>query len=169
LIRHYAALCTDVSRPITSSETRKRLATYCSSGALFAIDATVGIIDLITDLLMDCGDSSNSHRDLAFEFESLLKTFTLTRLTIQMYDGKPLGQSLANTITPEILQCFISLRELLDSVNGTRLGFHFTVKLILISYWSTYTSLQHRILITLSEFIPENASEVTSSSGVIMK
>ena len=125
-IRHYGALCTDVSRPIISSETRRRLVTYCSSDALFAIDAAAGIIDLITDLLMDCRDSPSDHRDFALEFESLQQTFTLTRLTIQMYDGKPLGQSLANTITPEVLRCFITLRELLDSVNGMRQGFHFT-------------------------------------------
>jgi hypothetical protein len=52
------------------------------------------------------------------ELESLQKTLTLSRLAIQKYD-KPLCQILANTIIPEVLQCFFVLGELLDSIGGT--------------------------------------------------
>ena len=38
------------------------------------------------------------------------------RLAIQMYGDEPLGYSLTNTITPEVLRCFFLLRELFDSL-----------------------------------------------------
>jgi hypothetical protein len=68
---------------------------------------------------MNCRQLSVGYWDLALELESLQKTLTLTRLVIQVYENKPLGNSLANTITPEILRCFAVLQELLNNLNGT--------------------------------------------------
>jgi hypothetical protein len=96
------------------------------SNAVAIVDTVVGLIDKIADLLMECTDFSNGLRDLALEFESLQKTLTLTRLVIRKYDNKPLGQVLIKTVTPEVVQCFIVLQELLGNVDGTWLGFNVT-------------------------------------------
>jgi hypothetical protein len=63
----------------------------------------------------------NDHHDLVLELESLHQTLTLTKFTIQKYDKTPLGQSMANTVAPEVKLCFAALQELLGSINGTRL------------------------------------------------
>jgi hypothetical protein len=130
LTPHYAPinLSRNLLRPISTPETLSQgnLVAYHSSDAVGAVDIAVGLIVQITDLLMDRRDSSSGHWNLALEFESLQKTFILTTRIIQKYDNKPLGQSLAKTITPEVLRCCIVLQQLLDSVSGTWLGLHFT-------------------------------------------
>jgi hypothetical protein len=79
----------------------------------------VRLIEKITELLMDSSKVSIGHRNLALELESLQITLTLTRLAIQMYENKPLSESLANTITPEVLGCLSVLWELFDRIDGT--------------------------------------------------
>jgi hypothetical protein len=98
----------------------------CSSDAVAVVDAAVDLIDQIAELLKDWRDSSTSHLDLALELQSLQKTLILTGLAIQKYDSKPLGRSLADTIVPEVLRCFVVLQELLYSINGAWLGFSIT-------------------------------------------
>jgi hypothetical protein len=95
------------------------IVSYSSSNVVGIVHAAVGLIEEITELLMDCRQSSKAHLDFALELESLQRTLSLTRLAIQMYENQPLGQSLANTIAPEVLRCYCALWELFDSINGT--------------------------------------------------
>jgi hypothetical protein len=44
----------------------------------------------------------------------------------QRYDNTPLGRSLANTITLEVLKCFLVLQDLFNNVDGTWLDFNIT-------------------------------------------
>jgi hypothetical protein len=90
------------------------------------IDKSVGLIVQITRLLHDRRDGSNSQRDLVHELKSLHQTLTLTGLAVQEYEGRPLGQSLANTITLEVGRCRVVLQELFDGINGTWLGLNIT-------------------------------------------
>jgi len=93
---------------------------HFSSSAVAIIGTVVGLIETITDeLLVDSKQSSSMHRDLALELESLQRTLSLTRLAVQIYQDRPLGQSLANTITPEVLACLFTLQELLDHIGST--------------------------------------------------
>ena len=78
------------------------------------------MIDITTNLL-DRNHASSNLRDLALELETLHQTLTLIKFTIQKYNNIPLGQSLANFITPEISRCFAALQELLGSITDTRL------------------------------------------------
>jgi hypothetical protein len=85
------------------------------------VDVAGGLIIRITTLLIDPRDPSNNCRDFELELKSLQRTLTLIRLAIQEYDDRPLGRSLAHTITPVVQKCSILLSELLDKVNGTEL------------------------------------------------
>jgi hypothetical protein len=129
-LRHHIAL--DVrekpSLPIGDSEVlpQARRAAYSAHEALALVSAAVVLIDQITELLMDHRQSSSSYLDLALEFESLQRTLTLTRLVIHLYDNKPLGQGLVNSITPEVRRCVIILQDLLDSIDGAWLDFSIT-------------------------------------------
>jgi hypothetical protein len=91
---------------------------YRLSEVLFIIDTVVDLIIQITNLLVDPGDH---RRDLKLELKSLQQTLILIRLAIQEYDDRPLGQSLAYTITPEVHRCSTVLSELYDSIKGTGL------------------------------------------------
>jgi hypothetical protein len=106
-----------VYRPKTSQQ--RDPVVYTSSSAVAHVAAVVDLIDKISELLLDCRLSSNGHLDLALELESLQMTMTLTRFVLQMYENQPLGQSLANTITPGIQECVFVLQELLDSIDDT--------------------------------------------------
>jgi hypothetical protein len=118
----------NLSLPIGSPETLPQgsFVPYCSYDAVPIVGGAIALIDQITELLMDCRQSSSGRRDLVLELESLRKTLVLTRLTIRKYDNRPLGQSLAKTITPEVLRCSFILQELLDSVDGAWLDFSIT-------------------------------------------
>jgi hypothetical protein len=91
------------------------------SEVLFIIDLAVDLIVRITNLLVDPEDPSNNRRDLKLELKSLQQTLILIRLAIQEYDDRPLGQSLAYTITPEVQRCTTVLSELYDLIKGTGL------------------------------------------------
>lgn len=119
----------DPSRPISganTSPTNRQLVTINHFDAFSDVDTAVGLIVQITHLLIDCRDTSNNHRDLAIELKSLHQTLTITGLAIKEYKGRPLGQSLANMIAPEVEQCCTVLREMLGRVNGTWLGLNNT-------------------------------------------
>src|SRR6266436_476452 len=88
----------------------------------YAVDTAVGLIIQIASLLVDHEDSANNCRDLKLELKSLYQTLTLTGLAIQEYIDKPLGRSLASTITPDVERCTALLSELLDKVSGTGQG-----------------------------------------------
>jgi hypothetical protein len=90
------------------------------------LDASIGLIIQITDLLIHPRKSSNTNQDLALELKSLQQILTLTALTIQEYADRPLGWSLVNVIIPELEQCHTVLQELLSRVENTRLGLRFT-------------------------------------------
>jgi hypothetical protein len=115
-----------MSNPVTLSQHRHIVAPYQSSHSISTIDSTVNLIIQITNRLIDHTDSSNNHRDLQFQLKFLHQTLMLTRLAIQEYDGRQLGQSLANTITPEVVRCFIVLQEMLGSVIATCQGLSLT-------------------------------------------
>jgi hypothetical protein len=86
------------------------------------IDTAVGLIVQTTALLLDCRDTSKTHLDLKLELTSLQNTLTLTGFAIQEYDDRPLGRSLANTITPEVERCRLVLQELHNKLDGTWQG-----------------------------------------------
>lgn len=90
------------------------------------INITAGLIVQITHLLHDRREASNNHRDLVHELKALHQTLVVTGLAIQEYESRPLGQSLANTITPKVEQSYITLQELLDRANGTWQGLNLT-------------------------------------------
>ena len=102
------------------------LITYGSSDAVGIVNAAVGLVDQITDILMECTQSLSIHRCLALELESLQKTLTISGLVINKYGDRPLGQSLANTITPEVLRILSVLEELFGCICGAWLDFSFT-------------------------------------------
>jgi len=52
----------------------------------------------------------------------LQQILTLTGLAIHEYCDTPLGQSLAETMAPEVERCSLALQELLDQVNATWLS-----------------------------------------------
>jgi hypothetical protein len=100
--------------------------TYNLPDIVAAVDTATGLLDKIMPFLLDRRYSSNSRQDLALELESLHQTLILTKLTVKKYDNTPLGQSLANMITPEVKLCSVTLQELVDSINSTCLGLSFT-------------------------------------------
>jgi hypothetical protein len=51
---------------------------------------------------------------------------TLTQLAIYAYDERPLGESLTNTVTPEVRR-WVVLQELLAQANSTRFDKHQSV------------------------------------------
>ena len=113
----------NLPRPISSpnSLAQRPLVTYRSSDTANIVDITTNLIDQITPFLLDPNCSSNKLRHMALELESLHQTLTLIKLTIQKYNNTPLGQSLADFITPEINRCFAALQELLGSTDDIRL------------------------------------------------
>jgi hypothetical protein len=95
---------------------------YNTSDTGSVLDTAAYLIVQIADRLMDGRNTSNSHRNLAFELESLYHTLTMTGLAINGCDGRPLGQSLANTITPEVEHACFVLQKFLSRANSTWLG-----------------------------------------------
>jgi hypothetical protein len=91
------------------------------------LESAIGLIIQITDLLIDPRNHSNTHWDLVLELKSLQQTLTLTALAIQEYENRPLGRSVANTITPELARCYNVLQELLSRVKDTWHGLKFTI------------------------------------------
>jgi len=120
----------DLPQPDFSSETLSegRLPNaYRSSDAVALIGHAVGLIVQITNILNDRRCSSNNPRDFVFQLKSLNELLTLAGFAIQVYNGRPLEQGLANAITPEVARCSIVLHEVLDRVKDTLLSqFHTT-------------------------------------------
>jgi hypothetical protein len=109
------------SRPESLSQ-RKVHAPKYPFEASSAGDIAIGLIVKIMQLLIVHIRSSDNHRDLKLELESLHHSLTLTRLAIQTYQHSPLGKNLAKSITPEVMQCRVALQELLNKVSGTNLS-----------------------------------------------
>jgi hypothetical protein len=105
---------------LTSTPHSGRHFVTSSSNGFGDVDATTNLIDRIIHFLLDRNCSLNNHQDLTVELESLHQTLALTKLIIRKYDSTPLGQSLANTIHPEITSCFATLQKIFSSINGTR-------------------------------------------------
>jgi hypothetical protein len=115
------------------------------SEVLFIIDIVIDLIIRITNLLVDPGDPSNNCRDLKLELKSLQQTLILIRFAIQEYDDRPLGQSLAYTITPEVQRCSTVLSELYDLIKGTGLRLLHTSIKDLRSRWPDVASLKMKL------------------------
>ena len=109
----------NLSLPVDNTETLlpPNLMVYSSSAAVAIVHSATSLIETVAELLMDYRQSPSGYWDLALELESLKKTLTLCRLIIHKYNDKPLGQSLTNAITPEVLACFFVLQELINSVD----------------------------------------------------
>ncbi|KIM74240.1 hypothetical protein PILCRDRAFT_709571 [Piloderma croceum F 1598] len=103
-------------------QSRLHIGTNHISDIHFAVDIAVGLIIRIARLLVDHEDPSNNRRDLKLELKLLYQTLTLTGLAIQEYNDRPLGQSLVNTIAPEVERSITVLSELLDKISGTGQG-----------------------------------------------
>ena len=117
----------NLSLPVGNAESLlpRNLMVYSSSAAVAIVHSATSLVDTVTELLMDYRQSSSGYWDLALELESLQKTLILCRLIIHKYNDKPLGQSLIDAITPEVLACFLVLQELINSVD-TCVDFSFT-------------------------------------------
>jgi hypothetical protein len=129
----------NLSRPTSCPDSLSRPShlVCLSSDAAPDVDSTTGLIDQITRFIhADRRSSSNKRHDLTIELESLHQTVTLTKLTVQRYNGTPLGQSLANMINPEIRLCSATLQKFLDIVKVTCLDFSSTsIRGLLCRIW----------------------------------
>lgn len=94
-------------------------ANYSFNDAVFVIDAAISLVAQIANVLINHQDHSSDHQGLELELKVLHQILDLTRLAIQEYDGRPLGQNLVNTVTPEVQRCRMLLRELLEKLTGT--------------------------------------------------
>lgn len=114
----------DSSRSIggISSERLLLIPSDSSSDVSSMLDTAVCLIIRITHLLLDNRGASDNHRDLTLELKSLHQSLTLAGLAITEYEGRPLGQSLAKTVSSEAERCCMVLQELLDRVDGTWQG-----------------------------------------------
>jgi hypothetical protein len=92
-----------------------------SSDAGATLNDAAGLIIKIVQSLRD-SESSDYHRDLKLELNSLHQTLTLAKLAIQTYEYTPLGQNLTNTINHEVDDCRVALQELLAIINCYRRG-----------------------------------------------
>jgi hypothetical protein len=108
----------DPPRPDPSSSSEGHLTIYRSSDAVTVIGNAIGLIVQITSLLND-RNSSNNPRDFMLQLKSLNELLTLTRFAIDVYNGRPLEQSLAHAVTPEVVRCSVVLQGLLATVKGT--------------------------------------------------
>lgn len=86
------------------------------------VELALSLLFRILYSLDDCTDSSNSYKALRLELELLYLVLDLSKHAVQEYEDKPLGQSLAHTITPEVKRCYSLLHVLLTRINGTRDG-----------------------------------------------
>jgi hypothetical protein len=114
------------SAPETSSPESALIRVFASLPADLAADTAVRLVIQITELSVDHKDLSDTYRDLEYELKLLHQTLILTGLAIREYNDRLLGESLANTIKPEMERCCMALLELLDKVNCTRQGLAFT-------------------------------------------
>jgi hypothetical protein len=103
-----------------------RVATCYFVNAGTALITAIDLIVQITGLLVHRRDSSNIHPSLVLELKSLHQTLTLIGLAIKEYNNRPLGRSLANTITPEVERSCIILQELLNKISGAWQSLKFT-------------------------------------------
>jgi hypothetical protein len=115
-----------VSSPKTLSPRCHITSAHSSSDLLRVVDTGIGLIVQISNRLIDRSDSSSNHQVLQLQLRSLQQILTLTGLAIHEYCDRPLGQSLTNTITPEVEQCLLVLQELLAQADATWLGLAFT-------------------------------------------
>jgi len=98
------------------------------------LSAVVSVaINIVVDLIVDVVhllriEFSDEYRHLERELKSLSQSLLLTRSAIQVYRYTPLGQSLANTIHPEVERCHVVLQGTLDRIihypqsNSTSIG-----------------------------------------------
>lgn len=101
--------------------------TDCStdSNAVFFIGIADRLISHISNSLVGRTDSLNLH-GMERLLEGLQQILFLTGRAIFVYHDSPLGQSLANAITPEVERCCVLLSELLNKVRDTRVGLIYT-------------------------------------------
>lgn len=81
---------------------------------IFVTKRAMAIIIQIINIL----DNRDIFQALRLELESSAKILDLIKRAIKEYEDKPLGQSLANTITPEVERCCSALQVLLAKVKG---------------------------------------------------
>ena len=93
-----------------------------STDALSVMNATITLIDQISNSLIDTSDSSNNHRDLERLLDTLRQILRLAKRAIKAYADRPLGQSLTNAIISEVKRCRILLSALLGKIHGTWVG-----------------------------------------------
>lgn len=120
----------NILQPTSESRTssqRRLVTTHHFSETAFVVETAVGLIVEIATVLIDRRDVSNNNWDFELELKSLRQTLSLTGLAVQEYRHSPLGQSLANTITPEAEQCCAVLRDLLHGIDDTRQGLNSTI------------------------------------------
>ena len=130
-LRHSSnALVTGPASPpkiLGRGNTANLIPVYHSSTVISTIDSAAGLVIQIVQLLIGhARESPDIHCDLRLELTSLCQSLLLTRTAIQEYESRPLAQSLANTICPEVVRCRTVLHELLNKVIGTQQGLNST-------------------------------------------
>jgi hypothetical protein len=113
-----------ISRPLTDAEIPHEripltLATSHTADPVSVIKEAVVLIDHISTSLIDPTDSSNDDRDLQLVLGPIRQILCIAKHAIKAYEDKPLGQSLANVITPEVERCRMVLWELRDKLHDT--------------------------------------------------
>jgi hypothetical protein len=91
-----------------------------TAGSLGDILATAGLAVRIVNVLYDGGYSPDEYRALMCELQSLHRAVILTKDAVEHHRSTPLGQSLANTIGPEVAQCHAVMRMFLGKIDGYR-------------------------------------------------
>lgn len=112
------------TRPICGPKSLSQLQklpikSHQSSEANSTMDKALGFITRIETLIFDGHRCSNG---LKSELKSLCQSLMLTKNAIRVYDGRPLGQSLAYTVTLEVERCCTTLQKLLVNVRSTLQG-----------------------------------------------
>jgi hypothetical protein len=111
LVHHHRQQTTNTGTLPQDILTPKRHLSSVVSTTDFAIRLIVDIVYLLHT------ESSYECQQLERALKSLCQTLYLTKLAILAYECTPLGQSLTETIRPEVEQCCGVLGEILDKIN----------------------------------------------------
>ena len=84
--------------------------------------ATSLILEIINLLIEHANQSPVERRELMLELKALYEVLVLTDTAIQEYENRPLGHSLVNVVTHEVIRCSVVLEDVLERVSGTREG-----------------------------------------------
>lgn len=91
--------------------------TYHSAEATIVIDKAISLITQVSSSVTKSTRPSVNKHDLLLVLNNQCQTLLLIKLAIQAYEGRPLGEILADDITPEVERCCVVLLNLSDKVH----------------------------------------------------